>query len=50
MELLSAKEDLEKQKDSVLAQELQTKWYQNQLAIETEAHQVCIHDDACQNY
>lgn len=40
---MTVKQELEKQKDFIAAQELKTKWYQNQLTIETESHKVCAH-------
>ena len=39
-ELVSLRQDIERQKEVETTQELKTKWYLNQLNIETEAHKV----------
>jgi len=43
-ELVSLRQDMERQKELDTAQELKTKWYLNQLNIETEAHKVRNND------
>jgi len=43
-ELVSLRQDVERQKELDTAQELKTKWYLNQLNIETEAHKVRNND------
>jgi len=39
-EVVSLKQEVERQKELDTAQELKTKWYLNQLNIETDAHKV----------
>jgi len=39
-EVVQLKQDVERQKELDTAQELKTKWYLNQLSIETDAHKV----------
>jgi len=39
-EMVQLKQDVERQKELDTAQELKTKWYLNQLSIETDAHKV----------
>ena len=43
MEVVALKQDVEHQKELDTAQELKTKWYLNQLNIESEAHKVSKH-------
>ena len=43
-ELVSLKQDVDRHKEMDTAQELKTKWYLNQLNIETETHKVITND------
>jgi len=39
-EVVSLKQDVDRHREMDTAQELKTKWYQNQLNIESDAHKV----------